>query len=178
MDAPFWKTKKLEEMSRAVWEALCDGCGKCCMAKLEDADTGEIYWTSVACRLFLALCAFLLLQALFNPFFGLAALLLDRILAVGLRHQKRSLRGAAAIFVHSRVQAGRPGGRSRHEQAERGSGQCARIVFHRIRLLTSGKSRRAANPSERRWFRFPSNVGQVRAFRRPGGGGNMATSRR
>jgi uncharacterized cysteine cluster protein YcgN (CxxCxxCC family) len=52
MDAPFWKTKKLEEMSRAEWEALCDGCGKCCMAKLEDADTGEIYWTSVSCRLF------------------------------------------------------------------------------------------------------------------------------
>jgi uncharacterized cysteine cluster protein YcgN (CxxCxxCC family) len=51
-DAPFWKTKTLEEMSPAEWEQLCDGCGKCCMAKLEDADTGEIYWTSVSCHLF------------------------------------------------------------------------------------------------------------------------------
>ena len=52
MTAPFWKTKTLEEMIRDEWESLCDGCGKCCLAKLEDADTGEIHWTSVGCRLF------------------------------------------------------------------------------------------------------------------------------
>ncbi|QZZ36005.1 YcgN family cysteine cluster protein [Nitratireductor kimnyeongensis] len=48
----FWKTKALAELNDQEWEALCDGCGKCCLAKLEDEETGEIYWTGVGCRLF------------------------------------------------------------------------------------------------------------------------------
>jgi len=47
---PFWE-QPLATLDRAQWEALCDGCGKCCLHKVEDADTGEIYATNVACRL-------------------------------------------------------------------------------------------------------------------------------
>lgn len=48
---PYWQVKTLEEMNKREWEALCDGCARCCLNKLEDWDTGEIAWTSVACEL-------------------------------------------------------------------------------------------------------------------------------
>ncbi|MFY9142367.1 YcgN family cysteine cluster protein [Sulfuricurvum sp.] len=50
--APFWETKTLKELTPAEWEALCDGCGLCCLNRLqdEDDDTAPIYLTRVACH--------------------------------------------------------------------------------------------------------------------------------
>ena len=47
---PFWE-KPLAELDRGQWEALCDGCGRCCVHKLEDEETGDLYATNVACKL-------------------------------------------------------------------------------------------------------------------------------
>lgn len=48
----FYKEKTLKEMNKQEWEALCDGCGRCCLVKLEDEDSGEILCSDVHCSLF------------------------------------------------------------------------------------------------------------------------------
>ncbi|MGA7328856.1 MAG: YcgN family cysteine cluster protein [Rhodomicrobium sp.] len=50
-ETPFWRTKTLEQMTAKEWESLCDGCGQCCLIKLEDEDTGDIAVTRLACKL-------------------------------------------------------------------------------------------------------------------------------
>lgn len=52
MTDPFWETKPLKAMTEAEWESLCDGCGKCCMVLLDETDSGRLYETNVACKLF------------------------------------------------------------------------------------------------------------------------------
>ncbi|GBQ23846.1 YcgN family cysteine cluster protein [Acidiphilium acidophilum] len=49
--SPFWRTKRLQDMTTAEWESLCDGCGRCCLHKLRDEETDALEYTNVSCRM-------------------------------------------------------------------------------------------------------------------------------
>jgi len=51
MTQAFWENIKLAQMTDQQWESLCDGCGRCCLLKLEDEETSELYFTNVSCHL-------------------------------------------------------------------------------------------------------------------------------
>ena len=51
MKKKFWNIKKLNQFTKKEWEALCDGCGKCCLLKIEDEETGKVEFTNVSCKL-------------------------------------------------------------------------------------------------------------------------------
>jgi uncharacterized cysteine cluster protein YcgN (CxxCxxCC family) len=50
-NTPFWRRKSLEDMTNSEWESLCDGCGRCCLNKLEEEETDRTFYTDVGCQL-------------------------------------------------------------------------------------------------------------------------------